>query len=144
MSKLYHFIDSTFIDLGRQFKLSYLPPLMIYLAAGVAGLTGIVGTFFVKDYLNLSAAFLAGLGFWAGIPWALKMPLGHLVDLIWERKNYLVYIGASLIAVSLGIMYGLIAHTSFMSQFLNIETWYVISVLLAPIGYVVQLSLIHI
>ena len=138
MSKLYHFIDSTFIDLGRQFKLSYLPPLMIYLAAGVAGLTGIVGTFFVKDYLNLSAAFLAGLGFWAGIPWALKMPLGHLVDLIWERKNYLVYIGASLIAISLGIMYGLIAHTVFMSQFLNIETWYVISVLLAPIGYVVQ------
>ena len=138
MTKLYHFIDSTFIDLGRQFKLSYLPPLMIYLAAGVAGLTGIVGTFFVKDYLNLSAAFLAGLGFWAGIPWALKMPLGHLVDLIWERKNYLVYIGASLIAISLAIMYGLIAHTSFMSEFLNIETWYVISVLLAPIGYVVQ------
>ena len=98
MTKFYHFIDSTFIDLGRQFKFSYLPPLMIYLAAGVAGLTGIVGTFFVKDYLNLSAAFLAGLGFWAGIPWALKMPLGHLVDLIWERKNYLVYIGASLIA----------------------------------------------
>ena len=138
MSKFYHFIDSTFIDLGRQFKLSYLPPLMIYLAAGVAGLTGIVGTFFVKDYLNLSAAFLAGLGFWAGIPWALKMPLGHLVDLIWDQKNYLVYIGASLIAISLGIMYGLIAHTSFMSQFLDIETWYVISVLLAPIGYVVQ------
>ena len=138
MSKFYHFIDSTFIDLGRQFKLSYLPPLMVYLAAGVAGLTGIVGTFFVKDYLNLSAAFLAGLGFWAGIPWALKMPLGHLVDLIWERKNYLVYIGASLIAISLGIMYGLIAHTGFMLQFLNIETWYVISVLLAPIGYVVQ------
>ena len=48
------------------------------------------------------------------------------------------YIGASLIAISLGIMYGLIAHTGFMSQFLNIETWYVISVLLAPIGYVVQ------
>ena len=138
MNKFYHFIDSTFLDLGRQFKFSYLPPLMIYLAAGVAGLTGIVGTFFVKDYLNLSAAFLAGLGFWAGIPWALKMPLGHLVDLIWERKNYLVYIGASLIALSLGIMYGLIAHTGLMSEYLNIETWYVISVLLAPIGYVVQ------
>ena len=35
-------------------------------------------------------------------------------------------------------MYGLIAHTRFMSQFLDIEAWYVISVLLAPIGYVVQ------
>ena len=64
MNQISKFIDSTLLDLGRQFKLSYLPPLMIYLAAGISGLTGIVGTFFVKDYLNLSAAFLAGLGFW--------------------------------------------------------------------------------
>ena len=42
---------------------------MVYLAAGISGLTGIVGTFFVKEYLGLSAAFLAALGFWAGIPW---------------------------------------------------------------------------
>ena len=71
MSKIINFLDNTFLDLGRQFKWSYLPPLMIYLAAGISGLTGIVGTFFVKDYLNLSAAFLAGLGFWAGIPLSL-------------------------------------------------------------------------
>ena len=109
---------------------------MIYLAAGISGLTGIVGTFFVKDYLNLSAAFLAGLGFWAGIPWALKMPLGHLVDLIWNKKNYMVYVGASLIGLSLLIMYGLIIHTEWMSTILKVETWFVISVLLAPIGYV--------
>ena len=138
MDKIIQFIDSTLFDLGRQFKLSYLPPLMIYVAAGISGLTGIVGTFFVKDYLNLSAAFLAGLGFWAGIPWALKMPLGHLVDLIWNKKNYMVYVGASLIGVSLLIMYGLIIHTEQMSSYLKVETWFVISVLLAPIGYVVQ------
>ena len=136
MDKIIKFIDSTLFDLGRQFKLSYLPPLMIYVAAGISGLTGIVGTFFVKDYLNLSAAFLAGLGFWAGIPWALKMPLGHLVDLIWNKKNYMVYVGASLIGVSLLIMYGLIIHTEQMSSYLKVETWFVISVLLAPIGYV--------
>lgn len=57
---------------------------MIYFAAGVSGLTAIVGTFFIKEYLDLSAAFLAGLTFWAGIPWVLKMLLGHLVDLIWR------------------------------------------------------------
>ena len=134
MNKIVQFIDSTLFDLGRQFKLSYLPPLMIYVAAGISGLTGIVGTFFVKDYLNLSAAFLAGLGFWAGIPWALKMPLGHLVDLIWNKKNYMVYVGASLIGVSLLIMYGLIIHTEQMSSYLKVETWFVISVRLAPIG----------
>ncbi len=138
MNKVLKFLDSTFLDLGREFKWTYLPPLMVYMAAGISGLTGIVGTFFVKDYLNLSAAFLAGLGFWAGIPWALKMPLGHLVDLIWERKNYMVYFGASLIALSLLIMYGLIIHTETMSEIFSVETWFVISVILAPVGYVVQ------
>ena len=138
MDKIFSFFDKTFLDPGRQFKWTYLPPLMVYMAAGISGLTGIVGTFFVKDYLNLSAAFLAGLGFWAGIPWALKMPLGHLVDLIWKKKNYMVYFGASLIALSLLIMYGLIIHTEYMSTYLKVETWFVISVILAPVGYVVQ------
>ena len=138
MNKILKFIDETLIDLVRQFKWSYLPPLLIYMAAGISGLTGIVGTFFVKDYLNLSAAFLAGLGFWVGIPWALKMPLGHLVDLIWNKKNYMVFVGAGLIGLSLLIMYGLIIHTEWMSSILKIETWFVISVLLTPIGYVVQ------
>jgi hypothetical protein len=111
---------------------------MVYLAAGVSGLTAIVGTFFVKDYLGLSAAFLVSLTFWAGIPWALKMPLGHIVDLIWRWKAGLVYFGATLIALSLGIMYGLIAHTDAMSRIMSVEAWYVISVLLSPTGYVIQ------
>jgi hypothetical protein len=111
---------------------------MVYLAAGVSGLTAIVGTFFVKEYLGLSAAFLAGLGFWAGIPWALKMPLGHLVDLIWRWKALLVYLGAFLIMLSLCIMYGLIAHTDAMVLIMPVEAWYVASVLLSPTGYVVQ------
>ncbi|MGD9728958.1 MAG: hypothetical protein AB7V39_21605, partial [Nitrospiraceae bacterium] len=84
LSALHHWIDRNILELVREFRLSYLPPLMVYMAYGISGLTGIVGTFFVKDYLGLSAAFLAALGFWAGIPWALKMPLGHLVDLLWR------------------------------------------------------------
>ncbi len=132
------FVDNTLVDLGRQFRWSYLPPLMIYVAAGVSGLTGIVGIFFIKDYLNLSAAFLAGLGFWAGIPWALKMPLGHLVDLIWSRKNYLVFVGAGLIVLSIIIMHRLIVHTESMASILKVETWFIISALLAPVGYVIQ------
>ncbi|MDJ0941935.1 MAG: hypothetical protein QNJ30_00595 [Kiloniellales bacterium] len=135
---LWRWLDATFIDLARQLRWSYLPPLLVYLAAGVSGLTAIVGTFFIKEYLGLSAAFLAGLGFWAGIPWALKMPLGHLVDLLWRWKALLVYLGAALIALAIGIMYGLIAHTGWMTGFMPIEAWYVTSALLAPTGYVVQ------
>ena len=111
---------------------------MVYVAAGVSGLTGIVGTFFVKEYLGLSAEFLAALGFWAGIPWALKMPLGHLVDLIWKFKSVLVFIGAGLIATSLLIMIGLLSDPEAMRAVMSAEAWFVISVLLAPIGYVIQ------
>ena len=138
MKTLYHWIDRNVLDLAREFRLSYLPPLMVYMAAGISGLTGIVGTFFVKDYLGLSAAFLAALGFWAGIPWALKMPFGHLVDLLWRWKGLLVYFGAAVIAASLLIMVGLIGHREAMTAVLSAETWYVMSVLLAPIGYVIQ------
>ena len=135
---VWRWFDNTFLDLGRQLRWSYLPPLMIYLAAGVQGLTAIVGTFFIKEYLDLSAAFLAGLAFWAGIPWTLKMPLGHLVDLIWRRKALLVYIGAGLITLSILIMYGVIAHTQAMAEIMKVEIWFVIATLLAPTGYVVQ------
>ncbi len=61
----WRWIDDNIFELGRELRWSYLPPLMVYMAAGISGLTGIVGTFFVKDYLGLSAAFLAALGFWA-------------------------------------------------------------------------------
>lgn len=138
MQKIYHWVDKNILELGREMRLSYLPPLMVYVAAGVSGLTGIVGTFFVKEYLGLSAEFLAALGFWAGIPWALKMPLGHLVDLIWKFKSVMVFIGASLIAISLLIMVGLLSDPEAMRQVMSAEAWFVISVLLAPVGYVVQ------
>ncbi len=131
-------IDDNVLELGREMRLSFLPPLMVYMAAGVSGLTGIVGTFFVKEYLGLPASFLAALGFWAGIPWALKMPLGHLVDLLWRRKNGLIYLGAGLIAASLLIMVGLLSDRAGMAAVMPAEAWFVLSTLLAPIGYVTQ------
>ncbi len=136
--KIQRWFDRTVLQLGRELRISYLPPLMVYVAAGISGLTGIVGTFFIKDYLGLSAEFLAALGFWAGIPWALKMPLGHLVDLIWRYKAGLVCVGATLIAGSLLIMIGLIGHTDAMRTIMPAEAWFVLSALLAPVGYVVQ------
>ena len=135
---LWRWFDDTFLDLGRQFRWSYLPPLMVYLAAGIQGLTAIVGTFFIKDYLDLSAAFLAGLTFWTVIPYTLKMPVGHLVDLIWRRKALLVYLGAALITASILIMYGIIAHTETLAAMLPAEVWFVIATILAPTGYMLQ------
>ncbi len=138
LTGILQWIDRNILSLGREMRLSYLPPLMVYVAYGISGLTGIVGTFFVKDYLGLSASFLAALGFWAGIPWALKMPIGHMVDLLWRWKSWLVGLGGGLLTISLGIMALLIGNREAMTAILPAEVWYVLSVLLAPIGYVVQ------
>lgn len=135
---VWRWIDLNILELGRELRLSYLPPLMVYMAAGIASLTGIVGTFFVKDYLNLSVAFLAALSFWVVIPWSLKMVLGHLIDLLWRWKNLLLFFGASLIAASLLIMVGLIGSREAMAAIMPVESWFVLSALLAPIGYVLQ------
>lgn len=128
----------TFVDLAQQLRWSYLPPLMVYFAAGVSGLTSVVGAFFLKDYLDLSASFVAGLAFWAGLPWILKMPLGHVVDLFWRWKSLLILLGASLITLSLVIMYGLVTAPALMSGTMPLEDWYVVALLLAPSGYAIQ------
>ena len=138
LARLYHWFDRNILELGREVRLSYLPPLMVYAAYGISGLTGIVSTFFVKDYLGLSAEFLAALMFWANIPWALKMPLGHLVDLIWRYKAVMVFLGAGLLACSLLIMIGLLSHPDAMRDIMPFSAWFVLSALLGPIGYVLQ------
>jgi BT1 family len=138
VAALRDWIDRNLIALAREMRVSYLPPLMVYVAAGISGLTAIVGTFFVKERLGLSAEFLAALGFWAGLPWALKVPVGHLVDLIWRWKAALVFVGAGLITASVAIMIGLLGSPESMRAWASFEAWYVAGALLAPIGYVVQ------
>lgn len=136
--RLWFWFVRDFLGIFREMRWSYVPPLMVYFAAGISGFTGIVESFYVKKELGLSAVFLAGLGFWAGLPWALKMPFGHLVDIFWRRKALFVYFGALLMAGSLLIMVGLTGFRQQMGHFFTAGTWYVIATLLAPVGYVIQ------
>ena len=119
-------------------KWSYIPPLLIYASAGISGITSVVGIFFLKDYLNLSASLIASIAFWAGIPWALKMPVGFLIDKYWNQKHFFVYFGAFLITLSLLIMYFLLINTEFMIGIYKAETWFIISAIISPVGYVLQ------
>ena len=121
------------------FRWIYLPPLLIYLSAGVSGLTSIVGIFFLKDYLNLSAAFIASIGFfWAGIPWALKMPFWLFSRQVLGEKNYLVLLGAVIIFISILIMFFLVTNRVMMEEIFSSEKWFIISSILTPVGYVIQ------
>ena len=126
------------LSLLRSLRLSYLPPLMVYMAAGIQGLTGIVGTFFIKEYLDLSAEFLAALGFWAVLPYTIKMVAGHIVDLVWRWKEALVFLGAGLLAASIAIMIGLLADPAAMKQVMPAASWFVLAALLSPVGFMIQ------
>ncbi|HYN13456.1 MAG TPA: hypothetical protein VET51_12525 [Burkholderiales bacterium] len=68
----------------------------------------------------------------------MKMPVGHVVDLIWRWKAALVWLGAAMIAASLVIMIGLISHTEAMRAWMSVSRWFVLAALLAPTGYMIQ------
>src|SRR5512145_316846 len=138
MQRVWRWFIVDFLGIFREMRSSYIPPLMVYLAAGVSGFTGIIESFFVKEQLGLSAAFLASLGFWVGLPWALKMPIGHLVDLFWRRKSLFVYLGALLMGAGLLIMVGLTGYKEWMVSILPPDIWYIVSSLISPVGFVLQ------
>ena len=58
-------IDRNILGLGREMRLSYLPPLMVYVAAGISGLTAIVGTF----YFNVDLVMLEGMAPAENVGW---------------------------------------------------------------------------
>jgi hypothetical protein len=68
----------------------------------------------------------------------MKMPVGHVVDLIWRWKALLLWLGAAMLAASLLIMLGLIAHTDSMREVMSVNRWFVLSALLLPTGYMIQ------
>src|SRR2546427_12737945 len=78
-----HWIDRNVLALGREMRLSYLPPLMVYVAAGIFRRHRIVGGFFGKERVGVFAGFLAPLGFWGGLPGGLKVARGPPVDVVW-------------------------------------------------------------
>ena len=125
-------------DLQKNWQWSYLPPMMIYFAAGVQGFSGIAGTFFVKEHLDLSAEFLASLAFWSAMPYVIKMPIGHVVDLLWRYKSWLVYLGGLLMAASFLIFAGLVSDPLAMNRYASTRAWFVVATLLLPMGFVLQ------
>jgi hypothetical protein len=99
-------LEKTLLAPVRAFRLSYLPLLMVYFAfgAGVPGLgiAAVAESFWVRGSLTWSAADLAGLAVWFGLPWTIKMVFGELVDTVRflgsQRRSY-VFAGASLVAL---------------------------------------------
>ena len=138
LSTLGEQLQSAVLAPVRAFRLSYLPPMMVYLAYGVLGITAIADQFWVKKALALTPAELAGLSVWLTLPWAVKMVFGELVDAVpifgSQRRAYIL-IGAGLIAVSLLMLAGV---SSGYLTFAAPDRIYKTAAILTVIGVVLQ------
>lgn len=124
--------------LRRNLKPSMAAPMLLYLPSGVSGISSIVIAFFVKDMLDFSSVFLASLSFWAGIPWALKVPIGHLLDLSWRWRRWYLAGGITLVGASLIILIALLEKPLILEHWLPIKVWYVLASVLGPVGFLLQ------
>ena len=44
LNRIFHWLDRNILELGRELRFSYLPPLMVYMAYGISGITSIVAS----------------------------------------------------------------------------------------------------
>ena len=78
-------------------RLAYLPILMTYFCFGASAVTGVALVFFEKDALGLTPAEVAGIGFWLGLPWTMKMVVGVASDvhpIFGSRRGAYLLLGA--------------------------------------------------
>lgn len=123
------------------FRIRYIPLLMVYFSYGATGLTSIAETFWVKKHLDISAEALIAIGFWVGIPWTVKMVFGQFADSIRifgsGRKIY-IFVGAGLVAIGYLIMVGLAAGSLWLLRFGDAGGLFLFASLLWVIGFVLQ------
>lgn len=113
----------------------WLPPLLVYFAAGFAAVGIASMTWIVKERLSLSPSDLAAVGFWAGLIWAAKIPAGHLSDWLGPRRGWLLLLGSLLAASSaaLGLAILLRSPLPFPP-----EAAYWLAAILGPAGFMLQ------
>jgi hypothetical protein len=113
------------------FRAAYVPILVTYFAWGASGITAVAALYFQKDALKLTPAEAAGIGFWLGLPWSMKMIVGVASDafpiLGSRRKAYLI-LGALCSVVG----YALVAWS------VSTRDGYLAAMLLVVIGFMIQ------
>ncbi|HEY5713873.1 MAG TPA: hypothetical protein VIT68_00815 [Candidatus Gracilibacteria bacterium] len=125
----------------RSIKARYIPLLLIYFAYGAQGITAVTMTFWEKENLLLSTEQFIIIGTWLTMPWTLKMIFGQLVDsqpIFGSRRKAYVYLGAILMALGYGVLYGLMIKAPWVMWMGSEFTVYLTSSLLSVFGFMIQ------
>jgi MFS family permease len=79
------------------FRSAYLPILGTYFCYGASSVTAVALLYFEKDTLKLTPAAAAGIAFWLGLPWSMKMVAGVASDvypIAGSRRGAYLLLGA--------------------------------------------------
>src|SRR3990167_4145540 len=120
--------------LGRVFgtvRLAYLPVLVTSFCYGASAITGVAMLYFQKDALRLTPAEAAGIGFWLGLPWSMKMVAGVASDvhpIFGSRRGAYLLLGA---LASLG---GYAA----LATLVDTKAGYLLAMIVIQVGFMVQ------
>lgn len=123
------------------FRLSYCAPLVVYFAFGAISFTTVALSFWEKKQSGLSPEFLLEIGFWAGLPWTVKMIFGQFADSVEifgsRRKIYLVF-GALAMAGGQYVVIELVRGSSWLFQYGTIGAWYLAAAIMNATGFMIQ------
>lgn len=131
-------LEAALITPIREFRLAYLPLLMVYFAYGALGITAVADSFWVKKALTLTPEDLAALAVWLTLPWTIKMVFGELVDslpLLGSQRRAYVFLGAGMVATGLILLAG--AAGGWIT-FAPPDSIYILASLLTVTGVVLQ------
>ena len=112
-------------------RLAYLPVLVTYFAYGASAITGVALVFFEKDALRLTPAEVAGILFWVGLPWSMKMVAGVASDV------YPIFGSRRVAYLLVGALCSLAGYAALVSV---VETKgpFLLAMLLVAVGFMVQ------
>lgn len=125
----------------RAMKAAYVPFLAVYFAFGLTGITSIATMFWTKDVLQFTPAQLALAGFWAGVPWTLKMLFGQFVDvrpILGSPRCAYIFIGAGLVALGYVANAGLAGDWEFITNLASPVTIFFLAGVMIAAGLVIQ------
>lgn len=113
------------------FRPAWTPILLTYFCYGASAITAVADVYFTKDTLRLTPAEVAGVAFWLGLPWSMKMVAGVASDvypILGSRRAAYLLLGA------LGSLAGYVA----LAWTVETRAGYLLASLLITVGFMVQ------
>src|SRR3989441_3829897 len=110
---------------------AWAPIFVTYFCYGASAVTGVAEVFFQKEALALTPAEAAGIAFWLGLPWSMKMVSGVASDvypIFGSRRIAYLLLGTAATMAGYAAMAGSVAT----------RAGYLVASLLITVGFMVQ------